>query len=64
MQAVILLALVLSVLVAVLAAAGAGYLARRNHASYLAAVTRAATAFAATLSLIAVVAAALVALAG
>ncbi|MFD9603159.1 hypothetical protein [Streptomyces sp. NPDC059970] len=62
--AMILLGFALSIFAAVLVAAGAGYHARRGECSYPAAVTRAATAFAATLTLIAVVAAALVALNG
>ncbi|MEU6666646.1 hypothetical protein [Streptomyces sp. NPDC046727] len=62
--AVILLGFTLSVFAAVLVAAGAGYLARRERCSYPAAATRAAAAFAATLTLIAVVTATLVALSG
>ncbi|MFD8957079.1 hypothetical protein ACFV0W_09065 [Streptomyces anulatus] len=62
--AMILLGLALSVFAAVLVAAVAGYLARRDQCSYPAAVTRAATAFAATLTLIAVTSAVLVALNG
>ncbi|WP_427918703.1 hypothetical protein [Streptomyces sp. cg40] len=38
-------------LTAVLIAAAAGYLARRDHASYPTAITRAAVAFTATLTL-------------
>lgn len=52
------------VVVATLIAAAAGYLARRDHASYPAALARAATAFAATLMLAAAVTGALVALTG
>ncbi|MCG7208155.1 hypothetical protein [Streptomyces arenae] len=49
--AVILLACALVVLTGILCAAAAGYLARRDHATYPAALTRAAMAFAATLTL-------------
>ncbi|MFK0025668.1 hypothetical protein [Streptomyces sp. NPDC090798] len=49
--AVIMLACALTVLIAVLIGAAAGYLARRDHATYPAALTRAAFAFAATLTL-------------
>ena len=45
----------IAVLVAVQVAAAAGYLARRDHASWPQAITRAATAFAAVLTLSAVV---------
>ncbi|MGW1507403.1 hypothetical protein ACWCQW_55310 [Streptomyces mirabilis] len=49
--AVIMLACALTVLIAVLIGAAAGYLACRDHATYPAALTRAALAFAATLTL-------------
>ncbi|MEU5643027.1 hypothetical protein [Streptomyces milbemycinicus] len=62
--AMTLFALALSVLAALLVAVAAGYLARRDQATYPAAVTRAATAFAATMTLIAVVVGALFAAAG
>ncbi|MBT2395414.1 hypothetical protein [Streptomyces sp. ISL-100] len=48
----------LVVLVAALMGAGAGYLARRDGASYPAAVTRAAAAFGATLGVVSAVTAA------
>ncbi|WP_316745531.1 hypothetical protein [Streptomyces sp. MK7] len=57
--AVITLACAMIVLVAVLVGGAAGYLARRDHATYPAAVARAAFAFAATLTLAAAVASAL-----
>jgi hypothetical protein len=57
--AVIMLACAMTVLVAVLIGGAAGYLARRDHATYSTAVTRAALAFAATLTLAATVASAL-----
>lgn len=50
-HAVVLLTCALVTLAAVLIAAAAGYLARRDHASYPTAITRAAVAFAATLTL-------------
>ncbi|MFI6933068.1 hypothetical protein [Streptomyces sp. NPDC050287] len=49
--AVLLLACALVTLTGILIAAAAGYLARRDHASYPAALTRAAVAFTATLTL-------------
>lgn len=49
--AVILMACALVTLTGVLIAAAAGYLARRDHASYPAALTRAAVAFTTTLTL-------------
>jgi hypothetical protein len=49
--AVILLACALVTLTGSLIAVAAGYLARRDHASYPAALTRAAVAFTATLAL-------------
>lgn len=55
-DAVILLACAQVILIALLAAAAAGYLARRDHASWPAALTRAAIAFAATLTLAAALA--------
>jgi hypothetical protein len=57
--ALILLAAALAVLTAALVGAGAGYLARRDHATWPQAITRAATAFAATLTLTAALAATL-----
>ncbi|MEU4494221.1 hypothetical protein AB0F96_12420 [Streptomyces sp. NPDC023998] len=48
---VILLACALTIVVAALVGAAAGYLARRDHATYPAALTRAAIAFAGTLTL-------------
>ncbi|GGO94556.1 hypothetical protein [Wenjunlia tyrosinilytica] len=60
----ILLACVLAVIVAVLAAAAAGYLARCDHATPQAALSRAALVFAATLTLAANLTTALVALTG
>lgn len=62
--AVMVLAMALIVVVAGMIGAAAGYLARRDGASYPAALTRAAAAFAATLMLAAVVTGALVALSG
>ncbi|MFF3277323.1 hypothetical protein ACFYWU_41345 [Streptomyces chrestomyceticus] len=56
---VIMLACAVTVLVAVLIGGAAGYLARRDHATYCAAVTRAAFAFAAALTLAATAASAL-----
>jgi hypothetical protein len=50
-HAIVLLSCALVTLMAVLIAAAVGYLARRDHASYPAALTRAATAFTATLTL-------------
>ncbi|MFJ2730791.1 hypothetical protein [Streptomyces collinus] len=52
----------LAVVVAVMVAATGGYLARRDGASYPAALTRAGVAFAATLTLAAAATAALAAL--
>ncbi len=49
--AVILLATALAALVAVQIATAAGYLARRDHATWPRAITRAAVAFAAALTL-------------
>jgi hypothetical protein len=49
--ALILLACALTLVVAALAGTGAGYLARRDHSTYPTALTRAAVAFAATLTL-------------
>ncbi|OIK07830.1 hypothetical protein [Streptomyces monashensis] len=49
--AVILLSCALISLIAVLVAVTAGYLARRDHATCAAALTRGAAAFAATLAL-------------
>ncbi|MEU0068667.1 hypothetical protein ABZ027_03695 [Streptomyces sp. NPDC006332] len=57
--AVIMLACAMTVLVAVLIGGAAGYLARREHATYSAALTRAAFAFAATLTLAATITSAL-----
>lgn len=57
--AVIMLVCALTVLVAVLIGGAAGYLARRDHATYPTAVTRAALAFAATLTLAATLTSAL-----
>jgi hypothetical protein len=54
--ALILLAGVVVLLVAALVAVAAGYLARRDRATTAQALTRAATAFAATLTLAAVLA--------
>ncbi|MCM2388204.1 hypothetical protein [Streptomyces albipurpureus] len=56
---VVLLAIALVAVVALLAAAGAGKLARMDGATYPTALTRAATAFAAVITLTAAVAAAL-----
>ncbi|AZM56371.1 hypothetical protein DMA15_30450 [Streptomyces sp. WAC 01529] len=60
--ALILLACALTVVIAALAGTGAGYLARRDHATYPTALARAAVAFAATLTLAAAITTALVAL--
>jgi hypothetical protein len=57
--ALVLLAAAVAVLTAVLTAAAAGYLARLDHATYPKALTRAATAFASTLTLAAALACAL-----
>jgi hypothetical protein len=57
--ALVLIATALTMLVALQAAAVAGYLARRDHATTPQILTRAATAFAATLTLVAVLATAL-----
>ena len=59
---VVLLTTALVIIVALLAAAGAGKLARMDGATYPAALTRAATAFAAVITLAASVTAALAAL--
>ena len=56
--AVVLLACTLTVIVALLAAAAAGYLARHDHATYPAALIQAAKTFTATLMLAAALAAA------
>lgn len=63
-DAVILLACAQVILIALLAATAAGYLARRDQASYPAALTRAALAFTATLTLAAALATALSSLTG
>ena len=55
-----MLACAMTVLAAVLIGGAAGYLARREHATYSAAVTRAAFALAATLTLAATITSALV----
>ncbi|MFD5858743.1 hypothetical protein [Streptomyces chartreusis] len=60
--AVVLLTTALVLVVALLAAAGAGKLARLDGATYPAALTRAATAFAAVVTLAAAVSGALAAL--
>lgn len=60
----IMIAGALVLVVAALAGAGTGYLARRDRATYPTAVARAAIAFAATLTLAANVTAALASLAG
>ncbi|MET9463061.1 hypothetical protein ABZY05_50300 [Streptomyces canus] len=60
--ATILLTIALILVIALLAAAGAGKLARLDGTSYPTALTRAAIAFTATLTLAAAIAAALVAL--
>lgn len=60
----IVIACALVLVIAALAGAGAGYLARRDRATYPTAVTRAAIAFAATLTLAATVTAALASLVG
>ncbi|WP_330323500.1 hypothetical protein [Streptomyces pseudovenezuelae] len=60
--AIILLTSALILVIALLAAAGAGKLARLDGASYPTALTRAAIAFTATLTLAAAIAAALAAL--
>lgn len=52
--AVILLAWTVVIVIAALAGVGAGYLARRDNASYPTALTRAAVAFSGTLTLAAV----------
>jgi hypothetical protein len=54
--ALILLATAFVLLAAALIAVGAGYLARRDHATWPHAITRAATAYGATLTLIAALA--------
>ncbi|MFJ9021879.1 hypothetical protein ACIRPU_18205 [Streptomyces sp. NPDC102259] len=58
-SALVVLACALVTLAGIFVAAAAGYLARRDSASYPTALTRAATAFAATLTLTAALAAAL-----
>nr|WP_240657877.1 hypothetical protein [Streptomyces populi] len=58
-MAVVLLTLGLVIIVALLVAAGAGKLARMDGATYPAALTRAATAFAAVITLAAAITAAL-----
>lgn len=60
--ALILLACALTLVVAALTGTGAGYLARRDYATYPTALARAAVAFAATLTLAAAITTALVAL--
>ncbi|AWT46846.1 MULTISPECIES: hypothetical protein [Streptomyces] len=55
----VLLVCALVTLIGVLAAAAAGYVARRDHASYPAALARAAVAFTATMSLAATMTSAL-----
>ncbi|MEV6404086.1 hypothetical protein AB0M58_14220 [Streptomyces bobili] len=60
--AVVLLTLALVIVVGLLVAAGAGKLARMDGATYPAALTRAATAFAAVITLAAAVTAAIAAL--
>ncbi|MGW2826414.1 hypothetical protein ACWC24_36335 [Streptomyces sp. NPDC001443] len=60
--AVVLLAIGLVVVIALLAAAGAGTLARMDGATYPVALTRAATAFATVITLATTVTAALAAL--
>ncbi|MFI1701863.1 hypothetical protein ACH419_38750 [Streptomyces bobili] len=60
--AVVLLTVALVLVVGLLAAAGAGKLARMDGATYPAALTRAATAFATVITLAAAVTAALAAL--
>ncbi|MFJ1876855.1 hypothetical protein [Streptomyces chartreusis] len=57
--ALILLACALAVVVAALAGVAAGFLARRDNATYATALSRAAFAFAASLTLTATIAAAL-----
>lgn len=57
--ALVLLAAALAALAGTLIALAAGYLARRDHATWPHAITRAATAFATTLTLSAVLASAL-----
>ncbi|MGW8378449.1 hypothetical protein [Streptomyces sp. ODS28] len=61
-MAVVLLSIALVFVVALLAAVGAGKLARLDGATYPAALTRAATAFTAVVTLAATVTAALAAL--
>ncbi|WP_328687902.1 hypothetical protein OHA74_54160 [Streptomyces phaeochromogenes] len=61
--ALVLLACALTTVIATLVGAAAGYLARRDHATPPAALTRAAVAFAATLTLAATVTVALTAVA-
>ncbi|WP_326709623.1 hypothetical protein OG758_09835 [Streptomyces sp. NBC_01474] len=60
--ALILLACTLALVVAAIVGTGAGYLARRDYATYPTALTRAAVAFAATLNLAAALTTALFAL--
>lgn len=60
--ALILLACALALMVAVIVGTGAGYLARRDYATYPTALVRAVVAFAATLNLAATLTTALVAL--
>ncbi|WP_369695913.1 hypothetical protein [Streptomyces abyssomicinicus] len=62
--AVLIFAAVVVLAFAVLAAAGAGYLARRDDATYPAAISRAAAAFAATLTVAAALIAAAIAIIG
>lgn len=58
-SALLLLTCALTILVAALTGAAAGYLARRDHATYPAALARGAAAFGATLLLTATIASAL-----
>jgi hypothetical protein len=64
MAVLVVLGCALVLVVAALVGAGAGYLARRDGASYPAAVTRAVAAFGATLGVAAAITAALATLAG
>ncbi|CAM5617962.1 Integral membrane protein OS=Streptomyces aurantiogriseus OX=66870 GN=GCM10010251_95650 PE=4 SV=1 [Streptomyces aurantiogriseus] len=62
--ALVLFTALATLVLAITAAAGAGYLSRRDGASYPAAITRAAAAFAATVTVTAALVTAAVALAG
>lgn len=62
--ALVLFTALATLVLAITAAAGAGYLSRRDGASYPAAITRAAAAFAATVTVTAALVTATVALAG